>query len=113
MDRLAHQACQSRRTLIRRFHDETGLPPMRWLLDARIDRARELLEVTQRRPRQPALRARRPGRCLPSSMRGSPRRDLDLIASHAGELRHSHLGLPIGTSIRLRVELRISLSSRQ
>lgn len=41
---LAHRASLSRRTLIRRFHEETGQPPMRWLLDARIDRARELLE---------------------------------------------------------------------
>ena len=44
--RLARVASVSRRTLIRRFHAETGLPPMRWLLDARIDRARELLEVS-------------------------------------------------------------------
>jgi transcriptional regulator GlxA family with amidase domain len=43
-DEMARQACLSRRTLIRRFHEETGLPPMRWLLEARIDRARELLE---------------------------------------------------------------------
>lgn len=44
VDELARQACLSRRTLIRRFHEETGLPPMRWLVEARIDRARELLE---------------------------------------------------------------------
>lgn len=36
----------SRRTLIRRFREETGTPPMAWLTDARIDRARELLEAT-------------------------------------------------------------------
>lgn len=46
VDQLARQACLSRRTLIRRFHDETGRPPMHWLLAARIDRARELLEAT-------------------------------------------------------------------
>ena len=46
VDQLARQACLSRRTLIRRFHAETGLPPMRWLLGARIDRARELLEAS-------------------------------------------------------------------
>ena len=46
VDRMARQACLSRRTLIRRFHDETGLPPMHWLLGARIDRARELLEAS-------------------------------------------------------------------
>ncbi|WP_331772561.1 helix-turn-helix domain-containing protein (plasmid) [Embleya sp. NBC_00888] len=44
VDLMARRARLSRRTLIRRFHAETGLPPMQWLLDARIDRARELLE---------------------------------------------------------------------
>ncbi|NUS17232.1 MAG: helix-turn-helix domain-containing protein, partial [Streptomyces sp.] len=46
VDALARRAGLSRRTLIRRFHAETGLPPMRWLLHARLDRARELLECT-------------------------------------------------------------------
>ncbi len=45
VDQLARQAGISRRTLIRRFHTDTGLPPMRWLLDARLTRARELLET--------------------------------------------------------------------
>ncbi|MET9221525.1 hypothetical protein ABZX65_22500 [Streptomyces sp. NPDC003300] len=39
-------------------------------------------------------------------------RDLDLIANYSKELRHSTTGLPIDTSIRLRVELRTPLSSR-
>ncbi|TDT97278.1 hypothetical protein EDD99_5390 [Streptomyces sp. 846.5] len=38
-------------------------------------------------------------------------RDLDLIANYAEDLRHSNLGLPIDTSLRLRVELRAPLSS--
>ncbi|MDT0344823.1 GlxA family transcriptional regulator [Streptomyces litchfieldiae] len=46
IDQLARQAGVSRRTLIRRFHAETGQPPMRWLLEARLSRARELLEAT-------------------------------------------------------------------
>jgi transcriptional regulator GlxA family with amidase domain len=46
VDQMARRACVSRRTLIRRFHDEIGLPPMQWLLNARIDRARELLEAS-------------------------------------------------------------------
>jgi transcriptional regulator GlxA family with amidase domain len=46
LDTLARRAHMSRRTLTRRFRDETGVSPMRWLADARIDRARELLEVT-------------------------------------------------------------------
>ncbi|MFF3074228.1 GlxA family transcriptional regulator [Kitasatospora sp. NPDC057904] len=44
VDQLARQAGMSRRTLIRRFHSDTGRPPMSWLLDARLGLARELLE---------------------------------------------------------------------
>ncbi|WP_433428171.1 GlxA family transcriptional regulator [Nonomuraea sp. CA-141351] len=46
VDQLAQQAGMSRRTLIRRFNAETGRPPMRWLLEARLSHARELLEFT-------------------------------------------------------------------
>src|SRR6478735_6206809 len=46
LDTLARRAHMSRRTLTRRFREETGLAPMRWLVDARIDRAREILETT-------------------------------------------------------------------
>src|SRR2546423_300595 len=46
LDTLAEQAHMSRRTLTRRFREETGLPPMAWLGEARLDRARELLETT-------------------------------------------------------------------
>jgi transcriptional regulator GlxA family with amidase domain len=46
LDTLARHAHLSRRTLTRRFREETGVPPMAWLADARIDRARELLETT-------------------------------------------------------------------
>jgi len=46
LDTLARRAHMSRRTLTRRFREETGVPPTRWLADARIDRARELLETT-------------------------------------------------------------------
>ncbi|MFH8371819.1 hypothetical protein [Streptomyces sp. NPDC018031] len=38
--------------------------------------------------------------------------DLDLIANYAKDLRYSSTGLPIHTLIRLRVELRTPLSSR-
>ncbi|WP_228834541.1 helix-turn-helix domain-containing protein [Nocardia abscessus] len=34
------------RTLTRRFHEETGLSPQKWLLHQRLHRARELLEST-------------------------------------------------------------------
>ncbi|MFF2085824.1 GlxA family transcriptional regulator [Nocardia sp. NPDC058176] len=43
---LAEHARTSVRTLTRRFHDETGLSPQKWLLHQRIHRARELLEST-------------------------------------------------------------------
>jgi len=43
---LARHARISVRTLTRRFHDETGLSPLQWLLHQRVERARELLETT-------------------------------------------------------------------
>ncbi|MFI1286447.1 hypothetical protein ACH4U5_37785 [Streptomyces sp. NPDC020858] len=39
-------------------------------------------------------------------------RDLDLIENYSKDLRYSNMGLPIDTSIRLRAELRMPLSSR-
>ncbi|MEV4221708.1 helix-turn-helix domain-containing protein [Nonomuraea sp. NPDC049725] len=44
---LAAHASTSVRTLTRRFHQETGLSPLQWLLHRRVDRARELLETTE------------------------------------------------------------------
>lgn len=41
---LAAHAHVSPRTFARRFVAETGVTPLRWLLTARVDRARELLE---------------------------------------------------------------------
>ncbi|MEV6429391.1 helix-turn-helix domain-containing protein [Nocardia sp. NPDC051463] len=46
LDKLAGHARTSVRTLTRRFHEETGLSPQKWLLHQRIQRARELLEST-------------------------------------------------------------------
>jgi transcriptional regulator GlxA family with amidase domain len=43
---LAGHANTSIRTLNRRFRAETGLTPLQWLLQLRIDNARELLETT-------------------------------------------------------------------
>ncbi|KAA9166103.1 helix-turn-helix domain-containing protein [Amycolatopsis acidicola] len=43
---LARHAGVSQRTFMRRFTEETGTTPLRWLLDARLGRARELLETT-------------------------------------------------------------------
>ena len=66
VDQMAREACMSRRTLIRRFHDETGLPPMQWLLGARIDRARELLEASDA---PMGIVARRSGLGTPANLR--------------------------------------------
>jgi transcriptional regulator GlxA family with amidase domain len=44
---LAARAHLSERTLTRRFREETGNSPLQWLLQQRIDRARELLETTR------------------------------------------------------------------
>ncbi len=44
--RLAEHARVSERTFSRRFLDETGYTPMQWVMRARVDRARELLEET-------------------------------------------------------------------
>lgn len=46
VDKLAQPAGMSRRTLIRHFNAETGRPTMRWILEARLSHARELLEST-------------------------------------------------------------------
>jgi transcriptional regulator GlxA family with amidase domain len=43
---LARHATVSVRTLTRRFRAETGLTPLQWLLQQRLERARELLEAT-------------------------------------------------------------------
>ncbi len=43
---LAAHARTSIRTLTRRFHAETGLSPLQWLLHQRVNRAQELLEST-------------------------------------------------------------------
>lgn len=44
---LAKRAKLSERTLARRFHEQAGTTPMRWLAKERIARAQELLETTK------------------------------------------------------------------
>jgi len=48
LETLARQAAVSPRTFSRRFVDETGYTPMQWVMRARIDMARELLERSER-----------------------------------------------------------------
>jgi transcriptional regulator GlxA family with amidase domain len=45
---LAQHAAVSPRTFSRRFIEDTGSAPMQWVLRARIDLARELLELSER-----------------------------------------------------------------
>lgn len=45
-DRLALQACVSKRTLARRFVETTGTTPACWVASLRVAHARELLETT-------------------------------------------------------------------
>jgi transcriptional regulator GlxA family with amidase domain len=46
LEDLARQAMMSTRTFTRRFRDEVGVSPHQWLVRARVDRARQLLEST-------------------------------------------------------------------
>jgi transcriptional regulator GlxA family with amidase domain len=46
LDDLARQAALSTRTLSRRFREQTGTTPLRWLNTARLRRAQYLLETT-------------------------------------------------------------------
>ncbi|MFC4038596.1 GlxA family transcriptional regulator [Dactylosporangium siamense] len=46
LETLARHARVSARTFSRRFVEDTGYTPMQWVLRARVDLARELLEVT-------------------------------------------------------------------
>jgi transcriptional regulator GlxA family with amidase domain len=43
---LAEHSNMSLRTFARRFNEEVGLTPGRWLIQQRVDRARQLLEST-------------------------------------------------------------------
>ena len=54
---LARHAGVSVRTLSRRFHQETGVSPLQWLLHQRVETARELLEATTLSVEQVASRS--------------------------------------------------------
>ncbi|MBB5869038.1 transcriptional regulator GlxA family with amidase domain [Allocatelliglobosispora scoriae] len=57
LDALARHARMSVRTFTRRFRDETGVSPGRWLTHQRIEHARRLLETTDLPIDQVATRA--------------------------------------------------------
>ena len=46
VDSLAHRAGMSRRTFVRRFAEQVGATPMRWLVGQRVLEAQRLLEAT-------------------------------------------------------------------
>ena len=46
VQRMADHSLLSRRTFVRRFTSETGVPPMRWVTLQRLHRARRLLETS-------------------------------------------------------------------
>lgn len=54
LDALARHAAVSPRTFSRRFVEDSGYTPMEWVLRARVDVARELLERSQRSVEQVA-----------------------------------------------------------
>lgn len=47
VERMAEAASTSPRTLLRRFTEATGLSPKQWLLEQRLQQARDLLESTR------------------------------------------------------------------
>lgn len=57
LETLARHAAVSARTLSRRFVEDTGYTPMQWVMRARIDLARELLERSERGVEQIAAEA--------------------------------------------------------
>lgn len=57
LEALARHAAVSPRTFSRRFAEDTGYTPMQWVMRARIDVARELLERSERSVEQIAAEA--------------------------------------------------------
>ena len=57
LDALAEHARMSVRTFTRRFREETGMSPSRWLTKQRVDHARHLLETTDAGVEEVARRA--------------------------------------------------------
>lgn len=57
VDVLANKAGMSPRTFARRFREQTGTTPLQWLVTARVQRAKELLEESDMLVDQIALRA--------------------------------------------------------
>lgn len=90
---MAAAARVSARTLNRRFIDELGLPPSRWLIRARVRSAQKLLETTDLPINQIAERS---GLGSPSNLRA---RFADIVGTSPGRYRAAltvpgHLSVP-------------------
>jgi AraC family transcriptional activator FtrA len=48
VERLAREACVSKRTLTRRFAETAGVSPTDWVIGLRVARAKDLLETSSR-----------------------------------------------------------------
>ncbi len=75
IESMAQIAAMSPRTLMRRFQEATGKTPMEWLIDVRVERARELLEQSSLAIEQIAARC---GFGTAASLRHHFRRKLQL-----------------------------------
>jgi transcriptional regulator GlxA family with amidase domain len=84
---LAAHARVSVRTLNRRFAAETGTSPLKWLLQCRMDRARELLEVTDLTVEEVA---RRSGMGSADSLRQHLTRHIGLTPTRYRAAYHRH-----------------------
>ena len=110
LDTLARHAHVSRRTLTRRFREETGVPPMAWLADARIDRARELLETTA----EPVENiGRLTGLGAPASVRAAFHRRLGISPQDYRSLFRHHMLSAVARVPRDRSAIRQALPSRR
>lgn len=88
LDEIAAQAAVSTRTLNRRFREQTGTTPLRWLQQSRILKARGLLETTGHSVERIAGEV---GFGSPTSFRDLFR---DLVGTSPRDYRHTFRGSP-------------------
>lgn len=88
LETMARHAAVSERTFSRRFVEDTGYTPMQWVMRARIDMARELLERSERGVEQIMRRRRtRYGGEPPDALPADPRHHTERIPAHLREGR--------------------------
>ena len=89
LDDIAARATMSNRTLSRRFRDQTGTTPLRWLQRSRIHKAQNLLETTSYSVEQIALQV---GFGSPTSFRDLFKR---LVGTNPQAYRRAFQGPPV------------------